>query len=680
MGGCLFRVSFPHPLSSFAPSLRRSVCALFVLLATAAWSAAASAPDWLYPVLAVDPAKWGETEHTLRLLDYQRTEYTGRDRVRTVIRVASRLLADDGRPQLRAQFVYNSDTMRIRSARAWIVSANQKKTRSFGRDEFQDVARSTQKLFWNATRMIYHYPTENVEVGGVYAWEFEVEGDAGFFDTNRDFLPDQPTRRSVFEVVPVAGSKLEWHATSALIPAPQTLGASGGLRWQMEQLLPVPEDEPTDFIANPLRVSVRCAATGTAAGRLGSWEEFSRTVAEIVEPRMAVEATIRAKAAALTANGASRWDRVRALSEFVQRDVSYLSMTLEKDSVAGYRPRPAAECLRNLYGDCKDKASLLAAMLRAIDDRGYLVLVFSGNPRVVPRDWPSACFNHAIAAIPADAETPAHWPVVETATLGRLVIFDATDPFTPLGVLPRSDQGGHALVVAAGGAELVTLPGESHSASGIHREFTGTLRPQGALEVKGTERRLGSAGAARQASRATLREEQFGNLVQGRLRALLPLMRDFKWKEHWDAPSSTHQLELEFAVDKYARPIGTERLMFSPLVPEPWMQLNSWKVEHEGTSWFHGLRLQDTMRLTLPEGFDLEELPKPLAIDDAKLAYRITYRMEGRTVVTERQVVMPEQFQDRATYEAFRQLVQRAQEQERRPVILKRTAAAVARP
>ena len=69
-------------------------------------------------------------------------------------------------------------------------------------------------------------------------------------------------------------------------------------------------------------------------------------------------------------------------------------------------------------------------MLKAVKIEAYPVLIFSGDPTYVREDWASPRqFNHCIIAIRVGNETKAP-TVIEHASLGRLLIFDATDDNT----------------------------------------------------------------------------------------------------------------------------------------------------------------------------------------------------------------------------------------------------------
>src|SRR5205823_1227749 len=106
----------------------------------------------------------------------------------------------------------------------------------------------------------------------------------------------------------------------------------------------------------------------------------------------------------------------------------------------GYKPHAAAEVFAKQYGDCKDKANLMRAMLKSIHIESYLVLLFSGDSTVVREEWPSpAQFNHCIIAVKLN-EGSTTTSVVDLPVAGRLLIFDPTDEFTSMGDLPLEEQ------------------------------------------------------------------------------------------------------------------------------------------------------------------------------------------------------------------------------------------------
>ncbi|HMS39500.1 MAG TPA: hypothetical protein PKE69_04685, partial [Pyrinomonadaceae bacterium] len=78
----------------------------------------------------------------------------------------------------------------------------------------------------------------------------------------------------------------------------------------------------------------------------------------------------------------------------------------------------------------------------------FPIAIYSGEPNYVRAEWASPSqFNHCIIAVKISDTTQAA-SVITHPKLGRLLIFDATDPFTTVGDLPDHEQGSYALIMA----------------------------------------------------------------------------------------------------------------------------------------------------------------------------------------------------------------------------------------
>ena len=107
----------------------------------------------------------------------------------------------------------------------------------------------------------------------------------------------------------------------------------------------------------------------------------------------------------------------------VQRMVRYTGIEFGNAAIV---PRMPREILTRRFGDCKDQAALLVAMLRAAGLQADVALLFAGTgPDVVPELPGLGGFNHAIVRMGGD---PPLW-------------IDPTVHCLPVGRLPRPDQG-----------------------------------------------------------------------------------------------------------------------------------------------------------------------------------------------------------------------------------------------
>jgi hypothetical protein len=649
------------PLRSLEATLRIAVCAWVILLATAA---TARMPEWLKPHWA-PAATPGTSAHSVEeLLRTGVVRFVAADRVVKTYRGALRVMDDHGRAQARCELMINPELEKIVHASAWIISADGRKAERFATHHFVDTPLSIGRQFWLQQRVIRFAAGDRLAAGGVLAWEFQVESRAQVADVHWSFDSDVPSRLNVFEISSFSGTAPEWFATSDRVGAPEPTTVPGGLRWKRGAVLPSREPLPDAFLAEPQLVFVRSPAGPR------TWAEFARQAADIIAPRIALTPEIASHARALTSGHTSRWERIRALARFVQRDVTYLAVAVDKDYFAGYRPHFAVDVLKHRYGDCKDKVALLSALLRAIDEPCHPMLVAAGNPTLVRAEWPASVFNHVIVALPADDAVPASWPVVDGGSLGRLVLFDPTDPHTPLGLLPVADQAGYGLLASAQTNGVIKLPVAPPELNRYTATIAGTLDPDGGLRIRGEETLAGNLAVLRHAARDAATAEQTRAALQSRLREGGATVRNLRWTDRWDEAAARAHTTLEYHAERYARRTG-RLLLLAPALWSTAPRPSPWKTDTAGQSWLTAATVEKEVRLSLPAGCDVEELPDTLELADDGGTARITYEREGDEVIYRSSLIQPGGLLTRERYEKLRTFLQQVHEAERRPIVLR---------
>jgi hypothetical protein len=169
-----------------------------------------------------------------------------------------------------------------------------------------------------------------------------------------------------------------------------------------------------------------------------SWEAVGTWYQALIVGRDQVTPALQAKADGLTAGAKTDAEKVQRLYEFVSQHNHYIGVEF---GVGRYQPHMAAEILTNQYGDCKDKHTLLAALLRAKGFHPDAVLIGAGVEMNEKVPMPSA-FNHLITRVDVD---------------GGPVWLDATTEVAPYRVLLQVLRDKQALVVPPKGG-----PGTPH--------------------------------------------------------------------------------------------------------------------------------------------------------------------------------------------------------------------------
>ncbi len=166
-----------------------------------------------------------------------------------------------------------------------------------------------------------------------------------------------------------------------------------------------------------------------------SWQEVSGGYEALVEKQIDLDA-VRTIAREAAGQGASREQTIARLLAKVQQLVRYTGIEFGNSTIV---PQSSRDMLARRYGDCKDQATLLVAMLRSVGLPAYVALICAGSQTDIARDLPGMGeFNHAIVCVNGN---PPLW-------------LDPTDNYTPAGQLPLSDQGRWTLVVS----HYVTTP------------------------------------------------------------------------------------------------------------------------------------------------------------------------------------------------------------------------------
>ena len=210
--------------------------------------------------------------------------------------------------------------------------------------------------------------------------------------------------------------------------------------WELTNLPPIPNEPLSPSLSNLVaRLAVSYyPPSGGALPQIRTftnWSEVGAWMGELEDPQVIVNDALATKAMQLTISAKTEYEKIQAIGQYVQ-NVQYISIQTGLGRGGGYRPHSSTEVFAKSYGDCKDKANLMRAMLKAVGITSFPVSIYSGDPDYVRPDWPSPQqFNPCIIAVKVSDETHAS-TIIQHARFGRLLIFDPTDSETPIGDLP----------------------------------------------------------------------------------------------------------------------------------------------------------------------------------------------------------------------------------------------------
>ncbi|MFC1754588.1 DUF3857 domain-containing protein [Thermoproteota archaeon] len=170
------------------------------------------------------------------------------------------------------------------------------------------------------------------------------------------------------------------------------------------------------------------------------WQEIYTWWYGLYKDKIGVDQEIQSRISELIKDVETQEDKVRAIYNFCAQDIRYVAVEYGQ---AGYEPHQATDIFKNKYGDCKDQAILLIAMLREIGIEAHPVLIGTFGHLNLEEDFPTLTFNHCIAVVNLD---------------GELIFMDPTGQTVSFRDLPGGDQDRKVFVVLEDKHQIMMTP------------------------------------------------------------------------------------------------------------------------------------------------------------------------------------------------------------------------------
>ncbi|HEY6374482.1 MAG TPA: DUF3857 domain-containing protein [Edaphobacter sp.] len=473
-------------------------------------------------------------------------------------------------------------------------------------------------------------PIRSLRVGDTLEWQAKVvrtRAEApGQFWGRESFVEDGVVLSQTLELrVPKDTYVNVWSPKNK--PAESIVGGERIIRWNASQKKPsVGKEAEAEKEAKKKEVWTEEQELEATQGKLpsvawttfNSWEAVGAWYRGLEGNRMVPDVEIKAKVAEVTAGKATQQEKVRAVYGYVATQIRYVGVAF---GVGRYQPHTAAEVLQNQYGDCKDKHTLLAAMLAALDLHADAVLIGAGVRFNEAVPSPSA-FNHLITAVPLEGETA--W-------------LDATAEVAPYRMLMFAIRDKSALAVPESNvARVVRTPATLPFASFQKMDAVGTLDKDG---ISNSRLVLTLRGDDELTVRTVLRQvapAQYEQLVQQLSRNMgyggttshaelsrpedtaEPLKISYDYKREKAGEWDNYRIVPQVAPVMLPRPDEKDPPVRSILLGVPRVELS-------------------TSALKLPDGWGVE-LPESVHAKSAYATYDETYKFENGTLYAERRI------------------------------------------
>ncbi len=576
-------------------------------------------PDWaLGAASALLPRYPAETKAAILLDDDLITvgaDGKTTERERKVVKI----LRPQGREYAEIVAWYSKDN-KLNSFHAWSIGPDGHQY-SIKDEDIHDEALGEWGILYSDIRgKVVHAPGS--DPGGVVAYEVVRQlADYGEREQTWDFQESIPIHKAVFEVDLPGG----WKNYTAWLHHEAVNGtevAPGHWHWELQDL---PAIDLTDVPMAPSekalagRMVIHYSATDLPTGDQ-RWAEIGNWYDTLASPRTEAPLEINAKAKEIAGPATDFKSKIQAVAGFMQREIRYVGIEV---GIGGLQPHSAAEVFKYRYGDCKDKATLLISMLNAVGVRATWVLVDTHRGYVDPA-LPSRDGNHMIAAIeiPSGYGDPDLRAVVTGRTGRRYLIFDPTDTYTSIGLIRPELQGSYGVLVAGKDSEIVELPILAADASTMNRVASFRLEPDGTLKGKVVETRSGeTASHYRYLYNAETEKEQREYMEHRLQRDLASFTLGSASAQNTRDMAKSVVVDFSLTANGYAKPAG-DLLLVRPRVIGSNAERFSDKPRKYPIDLGETGTWRDTIDMTLPAGYVVDDMPEPISVDVGFASYK----------------------------------------------------------
>jgi hypothetical protein len=611
--------------------LRLSSAPLLLLsVAAPLWASSNSVPDWVRTAAQQPLPTLPESTKAVVLLDDQTYTVDAKGQAVVHERQVIKILRPQGRDFAIPEVGYDKDS-KVLSFHAWSIDPAGHEY-AVKDNEMAEVSPPGEggQLYDDIKFRVADPPGR--DPGGVVAIEYEERLRPYLAEADWEFQGELPVVSQSFTLVLPPG----YTYTTAWAHHPKIEAIdleNQKYRWEMNNepaidLERIPMSPSPGALAG--RMTVHYSGPNLAFPEDGTWQGVGQWYTALSHDRIEATPDIAAKAAELTAGKTDFYDKAEAIGDFVQQQIRYFVIEM---GIGGFQPHPAADIFRGRYGDCKDKATLLSAMLSTVGIHSDLVMVDSRRGIVDPDD-PSIVGNHVIGAIeiPKGYNSPKLHSVVTAKNGKRYLIFDPTWDQTPFGQVEDNLQGSYGLLVEGPDSQVIQIPVMSPELNTVHRSATLQLNPDGSLKGSVSVKRFGDlAEDARMVfghEDATKQQEYIDRTVSHDLMAASITGLKVENVAALDKDLTT---SFDLTADHFASSVGP-LLMIRPRVFGTYTLPVDRKARKIVIDLRQTMQGTDDFDIQLPDGYAVDELPDPVKIDVSFGSYQSSTELRGKVL------------------------------------------------
>jgi hypothetical protein len=395
--------------------------------------------------------------------------------------------------------------------------------------------------------------------------------------------------------------------------------------WEMGNLPTIPDEPfavpPTAYepfmLVGPSELEIE-----GYKGNFSTWDDYGKFYGALQKGRDVLPDETKAKVHALTDGIPDPGKKVSVLYDYLQKNTHYVGIQL---GIGGWQTFDAAYVANRKYGDCKALSNFMISLLKEAGIKAYAVIIHGGERNAdFIRDFTYDPFNHVICCVPLKKDT---------------VWLECTSQSLPAGYLGDWTSDRYGLLIEDNGGVLVHTPAYLLPGNLQERKLVAELGTDGSLKV---QCKTGYKAACQDQIEYIIdhwsKEDQLSRLKS---QFDLPTydLSSYTYQKDYSHPLPVVRESLQLTVNDYAQ-VSNKRIFVNPnILTRSRVKLMEDKNRRLDIEFNDEYCHIDSVRITIPSGYDTESMPKDTSLE-SKFG-----RYETRMVVGPDQIIYYRKFE-----------------------------------
>jgi len=355
---------------------------------------------------------------------------------------------------------------------------------------------------------------------------------------------------------------------------------------------------------------------GKYSGNMNDWKQLGAFLFSLYKEKEHLPDNIKQDVHRLTDNIKDTRAKTEALYQYLQSNTRYISVQL---GIGGWEPFDASYVSSKKYGDCKALSNYMYSLLKEAGINSNPVLINAGEHTTdyLVDDFANNYFNHVILCVPQSKDT---------------IWLECTSQTNPFGYMSAFTANRKALLLSTDGGYIVHTPNYSATNNLQKRTTIATIDNEGNLKASLNTFYQGEqqdyiSGLLNGASK---------DLLKKYLNASLGLETyEVTTSNYKENPSSLPSVEeqLEVTAPNFASVVG-KRIIFSPnTFNKSGSKFDTTEERHAEIVLTYPFYDYDSTVYSIPEGYDVETMPKTVSAESPFGKYNIQYNYKDGKII-----------------------------------------------